>query len=445
MRTRTVVPHCSTVAILIGASTLVWACGEPPIPTTAPPGSGARPNSTLGQPQSGKSLDEEFRDLAQQVPGFGGLYYDSLGTPVVVVTDLAQAAQLQAPLTALIQRLGPPVSGLRPIQEMRLVRGQYDFAQLASWYSAFNQGATGARGLVTLTDINEVANRIDIGVRDDAARATVLAEITRLGIPASVIHVSVSPPDTLRQEIGQTLRQTVRPVPGGVQIDDGTGTCTLGFNVYKTDHTQLLRDGTFFITASHCVSPVFSYTGKAVGQPTSAAVIAHEKFDPAPVTPTQDSNCPVTATACRYSDAVLVEYVHPPVWDMRHIADIQSNTTLVITGLYPILAQWGNAPVGTPVTRIGRTTGETAGTVVQSCVNRIGANGVTLLCQARATPGILGGDSGSPTYTFISGGIAVLGINWGSSNDTTVFSQLIQTFAELKGSFGWFSACDPMC
>jgi hypothetical protein len=328
---------------------------------------------------------------------------------------------------------------------MRVVEGRYDFTALAAWYAAFNNEAENAYGLVTLTDIDEVNNRIDVGVADADSRETVLGEIARLGIPAAAVEVAVSPPDTLMQQIGQTLRQRVRPVPGGVEINDGTGACTLGFNVYKTDHTQLLTDSTFLITASHCVAPAFAYTGRTVGQPSVADAIGHEKFDPPTFTHAQNSNCPIYVSSCRYSDAVLVEYTHPPVWDMRHIADIQSNSTLTITGVHTVVGQWGNAPVGTPVTRIGRSTGETSGVVIQSCVTRTSTNGVTLLCQARAVPGLIGGDSGSPAYVFTSGGIAVLGINWGSSNDTASFSQIIQTYGELKGSFGWFSACNPMC
>lgn len=422
------------------------ACSDAPSSPATPQRDFVPPNAqAVTQPSSTKSLDEEFLDLARLVPGFGGLYYDSTGSLVVVLTDTSLAVAARAPVTDLIRRLGPPVTGLRPTSEMRFVRGRYDFTQLASWYALFNNGAENARGLVTLADISEVDNRIDIGVRDAASRQPVLAEAARLGIPVAAIGVAVSPPDTLMQQIGQTLRQRVRPVPGGVEISDGTGICTLGFNVLKTDHTQLLRDSTFFITASHCVTPAFTYTGRTVGQPSVADAIAHEKFDPPTFTHSQNSNCPVFATSCRYSDAVLVEYTHPPVWDMRHIADIQSNTTLTITGLHTVLGQWGNAPVGTPVTRIGRSSGETSGVVVQSCVTRTGTSGVTLLCQARAIPGVVGGDSGSPAYVFTSGGIAVVGINWGSSNDTSSFSQIIQTYGELKGSFGWFSACDPMC
>jgi hypothetical protein len=86
------------------------------------------------------------------VPGFGGLYYDSSGTLVVVLTDTSFAAAARAPVADLISRLGPAIQGLRPSSEMRVVEGRYDFTALAAWYAAFNNEAENAYGLVTLTD-----------------------------------------------------------------------------------------------------------------------------------------------------------------------------------------------------------------------------------------------------------------------------------------------------
>src|SRR6185295_6756320 len=62
------------------------------------------------------TLDQEYARLAEQVPGFGGLYLDEEGTTHVYLQDLSRAREVQG--------LG---------ERVEVHQGQYDFRDLMAW------------------------------------------------------------------------------------------------------------------------------------------------------------------------------------------------------------------------------------------------------------------------------------------------------------------------
>ncbi len=98
------------------------------------------------------------------------------------------------------------------------------------------------------------------------------------------------------------------------------------------------------------------------------------------------------------------------------------------------------APVqGTPVYKVGRTTGRTDGIINRACVN-VASDDVFLLCQSGATYYAQGGDSGGPVlgYAGVLGSVVLFGIHNG---DGGVFSSIGYIVNEL-GPLDFFPGTD---
>ncbi|MGH7428090.1 MAG: hypothetical protein ACREJ4_07000 [Candidatus Methylomirabilaceae bacterium] len=90
------------LSLIIGLAG-VAACAdyEPTAPRTdagAPSAKAARPVQ-LGRLQT---LDDKFVEIAQQVPGFGGLAFDDAGNVQVYLTDLAKTAVARLVIAAFM-------------------------------------------------------------------------------------------------------------------------------------------------------------------------------------------------------------------------------------------------------------------------------------------------------------------------------------------------------
>ena len=63
---------------------------------------GAAPSSVQQQAPATGTLDDTFVAVAQNAPGFGGLYYDDNGKPTIYVQDPAQADAAKASVRATL-------------------------------------------------------------------------------------------------------------------------------------------------------------------------------------------------------------------------------------------------------------------------------------------------------------------------------------------------------
>lgn len=133
-------------------------------------------------------LDRVFYDLAGEVPGFAGFWFDSTGTLVVSLKDPAThgAAAIAAARRQFEQwgreqpviRLGPPV--------------EYDFRQLYDWKAAYfvsppSVGLTGA-------GVCEERNRVCVSIAPGRSIANAYRKADLLGIPRRALVVRVEPP-----------------------------------------------------------------------------------------------------------------------------------------------------------------------------------------------------------------------------------------------------------
>src|SRR5579864_6988906 len=114
----------------------------------------ALPGVVLAQRPVPGSADDELVQMGRAIPGFGGMFYDAQGYPNVYLRD----PEAKASLTAL-KSLGQGA--------VRVLRGDYDFAQLVEWKETLVPALLGQPGVVFI-DADESRNRVVVGV--DAAQ-----------------------------------------------------------------------------------------------------------------------------------------------------------------------------------------------------------------------------------------------------------------------------------
>jgi hypothetical protein len=116
-------------------------------------------------------LDLEYARIAEQVPGFGGLYLDDRGTTHVYLQDLSYARE--------VQYLG---------ERVEVHQGDYAFRDLSAWKSEARQ-LLSRPGILAL-EIDEARNRLVI-VAEAAYALRLRLELRELLRPTSVPAAAV--------------------------------------------------------------------------------------------------------------------------------------------------------------------------------------------------------------------------------------------------------------
>jgi len=262
------------------------------------------------------------------------------------------------------------------------------------------------------------------GVPKEAWDVIVLPPLTTL--PLATASLDCDPEVAILECDGEptppgwwSLQETVRGARGGLQIRNVStaANCSLGFNVVEDPPGAGGDPRRFFVTASHCTNFSGSMGGAGAWQAVPGAFLGTEIFDP-PFT-TGSPLCPPGAV-CRFSDAALFEYSSATDAGGAVVAWPTSlgGTTFSTSRNVSQTEVFGF--VGTPVQKVGRSSGRTAGTVTQSCVNFApnASNvpvGAVLLCQGVMSAFAVGGDSGGPVVRVLpSGALSAVGILWGA-------------------------------
>ncbi|HXH07213.1 MAG TPA: hypothetical protein VNI83_11545 [Vicinamibacterales bacterium] len=269
---------------------------------------------------------------------------------------------------------------------------------------------------VIFTDADETTGRLAVGVIDRDVEGLVRARLRVLGVRAEVVDVLETEPIFAVA----TLRDRVRPVPGGVQIRFSQYLCSLGFVAWRAG-----VEG--FVTASHCSDRQGAADGTLYYQPleqTAEEFIGTEIADPAFFRNT--GGCP-RGRRCRYSDSNFSDGDDGVSLALGRIARTTgpNNGSLEIAGEFIVTGE-GPAAVGQTGNKVGRTTGWTQGTVTRTCVNTgVSGTNIVLLCQdfVENTVRIVdSGDSGSPVFRLeANGSVTLLGNLWGGSSSGTTF------------------------
>jgi hypothetical protein len=276
---------------------------------------------------------------------------------------------------------------------------------------------------MTSLDVDERNGEMVIGMESPGREAAMMGQLAQMGIPEAAVRMRVEP----RAKPHTLLTDRRRPkIENGFQIAipmdaiHAVG-CSHGADAVGVGP----RYG--FITASHCSADtaVGTFRGSKVYQNVvgSSNKIGVELIDPAPFTGTSCGPAPMT---CRFSDAMFVGYTGDGggigFFAGRKIAETDTIGTTTKGGLtiarYRSAPQASNVLVGFPVRKTGRTTGTTAGPVINTCIDlKFGDSNVWLLCQDRFTGISDEGDSGAPVYfptTFNQADpVLHVGILWG--------------------------------
>lgn len=408
----------STAVIGAGVALLAAGCSDQPeITTPHTPSAQASPVAL----QHLVGSDREFAELAQQVPGFAGMYFDEGGAPVVRLKDAGQRGVAQTVLSKVLASRG------RSVAAMRFASADYDFPQLVAWRRQF-PAIQGVAGVVS-TGIDERANRLRFGVVDAAARQRVLAKLDELNIPRGAVLIDEVPPTRLYAD----LNSHFRPVPGGVRTAfwDGyqNNACTVGFTAYTYGEADMK-----FLTNSHCTLNRGQVDFTNFYNPTRTSDsyrIGVEVKDPALVS---GGLCPA-GYYCRHSDAIVATY-SGATGEFKLARPNQRTTgvqgSITVDAGNPRINVTGSFSypyTGETLDKIGITTGWTSGQVFETCTDIDAGGGIWLWCQDKVAAGAWHGDSGSPVFYYQNGGAVVVGLLWGgpgfSINDKVFYMSSI--------------------
>lgn len=384
-------PRCATMLPVV-ALTFAACADQATSPSQLPTTPQRNVAAALPQPTARWTIDDEFARLAkEEVPGFGGFFFDEHLTPVVYLTDPSRSEAARQFVEQVQGRLNAPARG------MVVLQARYDFAELKSSLDRLLP-LLSQDGVVWL-DIDETMNQLRIAVESETIIAAVRQDIAASGIPLDAVSVEVHPRPVPRI----ALWDRVRPVDGGYQLhvdtqEFGLVFCTLGVNA--------MHDGQrVFVSASHCsVNDFSSPDFGPVYQPTIQVgkQLGHEVDD-------RDLyDCdPSFGGNCRWSDAAAFAYEAGVDHELGFISRTEASAedqagTLEVDANNPrfeIVGRTSYEYVEWPVEKVGRTSGWTTGTITQACVQLAGDGGRILRCQAVADLWSQPGDSGSPTFS----------------------------------------------
>lgn len=423
----------------------------------------------MGRPAF-RTLDEQMLDLAKEVPGFGGMFYDENGVLQVYLTELSGRDRAALAIAEFLRGRRPMERGGGNLQSaartpIRFRRGNFDYAQLFSWQQHVNRVVFSIPGVV-FTDIDEARNALTVAVTDAGVAERVRAELVELRLPRRALDVVISGPIRSFQEelkpIGdgggsgsgggssQSLREHLRPVLGGLGIDlsptspNPWRNCTAGFNAYTYWGTPVL------VTNSHCTQTPAMLEGEAHYQ--GGSIIGYEIADAPPFDHVAHGSCPVDRW-CRWSDAALIGYQSGVSWDFAKSAftGLPYCTTgpcdFTMEGKLQITFKHTLPPLhGETVNKTGQRTGWTRGQITNTCVTQSSQQRADLgyliyLCQYVVGAHADAGDSGSPVYTRYTtvagepGEMWLYGILWGGDpvQNWYVFSPM----ENIEIEYGW--------
>ncbi|HEX7025010.1 MAG TPA: hypothetical protein VF187_09370, partial [Gemmatimonadales bacterium] len=174
-------------------------------------------------------------------------------------------------------------------------------------------------------------------------------------------------------------------------------------------------------------------------QSADGTVIATEVADPVYV---KGAGCP-RGRRCRYSDASRAAYANGANQGLGLIAktDAANSGSLTITGSFTIGSDdctstlGGCLATGTTVNKVGRTTGWTAGSITNTCVNTgVSGSNIVQLCQSFVSARVGGGDSGSDVFQNGGTTVKLAGTLWGGDSAGTMF--VFSPFANITRELG---------
>lgn len=428
---------CPVLAVVF-ALVSVAACerlAEPEPEASGPP-------DALGDAQTIGELGEDphMLELAQEIPGFGGYWYEYESAPasgaagadrrphggrLVIALTGAGSGSFPEARRAILAKLAEPREPPPEVVE-RLV--EYSFIELARHRARLRVLFSVAE--VVSLGVDEEINRVGIGLEDPSATAAVLALITDLDVPVEVVSFShesrvkmqsgllrESSPHLSLSGLSGTLQG---PVPdgelrGGYQVEaEGGILCTLGFTALRANGDES------FVSNSHCSATPYVVDRGVWGQPDTGNRVGVEVADPPARSCWKRCGFYPCKRKCRDSDASLMAVdAGVSIWLARigktstWLRDCTLNPSDVSTPYCSIAVDPLNPTLriastrsrssrGDALDKMGSATGWTWGNVTGTCDDVRGETGVVIECADEVDFPLSWGDSGAPVFRYLS-------------------------------------------
>lgn len=420
------------------------ACAEQPPPTAIVDQPAPFFSEMAAVPDPLHPAEARFSAIAAAIPEFGGYFWE--GTDLVAyVTDATTSTVVENTLKPVLD--GARLSGhLTATASRRIVirQGEYTFAQLRAWRDLVSDYLLGSPAI--WIDLDEGQNRVVLGLEKKDDQATAERALQDLPVPAAAVLFEVTGPVVPQ---GDSLRKWVRPLVGGLQIEDAVHEepCTFGFNA-------LWNSQEVFLTVAHCTATRWANDGTAIYQPwiSGPYQIGHELYDP----PSFRCGPPWDRDDCRYSDAAII--VHETDELSRGVIAATKFRAYGLGGVgsleidddYPemdITGKEAYPPGGYWIDKVGRTTGWTFGNLAKTCVTWESPSsfpGTKLLCSYWATYGSDYGDSGSPVFIFHAyEDVTLLGIHYGASVGQDTLYSIFSPIGGIEQDLGSLVVTPP--
>ena len=372
----------------------------------------------LEQKMPWKTIDDEFSEFSQRIPGFGGMFLNQDGKLVVHITASGLAQISEDELIAVLSEtryFGDFFDQELAADDLIITEGQFDFGQLSQWRDLILNQVSSSN--IMFLDVDERLNRVAVGVEELAAIGGLESNLNILGVPEEAVIFEESGSFKLNTELDERFR----PMRGGLEIGlIYGGFCTKTVPVRLASATN----GVGFLTNSHCTNGRGGVEGTRYTQDKDdAEIIGEELYDPQFFT---GSPCP-SEYQCRYSDSAFIEYEADQYYSLDY-GGIARTTwrgqyygSTTISNNHFTVNDHAAAGVGSEVNAIGSYNGWTYGTVQKSCSHEnitttpgIGGTNTYLLCQYTADYVTGDGDSGAPVFTWQGGNMVdLVGIHWG--------------------------------
>jgi len=372
---------------------------------------------------SALTMDYEFYQLSDRIPGFAGMYWNRSGEVTIRLKNLQSRARGPAEerATSFALQRSLPFSGSPAFQD-----AEFTWRELYEWREGLRKPLFSLPGVTSLA-IDEVNNRISVGVLNSSQEQRILAETSRLGVPGRAIAIRIREP--VRSSAQQlTTESHVRPVAGALKIGNPSKpiSCTFSF-----------RSGSHFVTPSHCTKNKGIVDNDKFYQPNSGStnyLIGTEIMDPS------FFNCGLgndPEDQCRWSDSALA-FVQGDIAQGKIYKTFKKSccpfSQFVFPGAFWLITEEAPWPTQDLLLSMeGFVSGHQQGLVTSTCedvawVEEAGGPRVGwLLCQDFIAMDNQDGDSGAPIFLqlgIFTDDVRLYGILQGFSAGETVMSAM---------------------
>lgn len=375
-----------------------------------------------------QSIDDKFENLGESISGFGGAFMSAKNVINIHIKNYKSKATKKNPFllrTKLVKSLASTFtnhkfsfSPQKPDEiKINILNAKYDVKELMTWrYLAHTINNSD----LSLSDFNEVDNRVTLGLIKGGNKLNVLDQLRKLGVPdkaIAFIEMEIPTPNA-------SLTDRLRPLVPGATLTIGTNRgCSYGF-------TAKLNGLMGLITASHCSGNPGVENQEKIFQNTNSSdnQVAKKYIDP-PWTNTY-ARCPVNKK-CRLGDSAF--YAFEPSISGRNSIPVDKIFNETPQGLIKILSAYTdlpNIPLNTNLHKIGYVTGYTSGLSTLTCVSPMNVssstNFIPLCLNVYVNPNNVdpiskNGDSGGAVFETTNSGAILHGIHWGNAGGAGAF------------------------